>query len=109
MAAAISSEVTTRVRSAGMSGWSRPTVSAMSGRSPTRRKSCLGRCGDDNGQKRDPIPPAKTMAYIAVSDDRSSDAASCSAGSVPAALVLPNEVHPVGGVSPMDMSGAMLA
>ena len=49
------------------------------------------------------------MAHIAVSDDRSSVAASCSAGSVPAALVLPNEVHPVGGVSPMDMSGAMLA
>ncbi len=66
----MSALVTTRTRSAGTAGASRAMVSAMSGRSLTSGSTCLGRLGVASGQKRVPIPPAKTTAQSVVSVSR---------------------------------------
>jgi hypothetical protein len=84
-ASAMSALVSTSTRDGGTAGESRATVSAMSGRSPTRASSGFGRSGVLSGQKRDPIPPANTSAQSERSVRSSASASGCSAGSVPTA------------------------
>ena len=79
---AMSALVTTSTRSGGTSGDRRATVSAISGRSFTSASTCLGRRGVLSGQKRVPMPPAKTTAHMAV--PVSSSASSSTSSSVPA-------------------------
>ena len=95
IAGAMSALVTTSTRSAGISGSRRPTVSAMSGRPPTRASTGFGSVGVAIGQKRDPIPPANTTAQsggVAVS---SGARAACGSGNTPEAL--PEVVNLFGG------------
>ena len=58
---------TTRIRSAGMKPASRSTASSALDRGPASGSSCLGREGDDSGQKRVPEPPASRMAHCIAS------------------------------------------
>src|SRR5438477_9491143 len=63
MSARCSGGATTKMRSFGMSSWTRSTVSWSSVRSPTRSRNCLGLRRRESGHRRVPAPPDRMRAY----------------------------------------------
>ena len=64
------------------SGARRDTASAINGLSLTSARTCFGRAGEDSGQNREPMPPARMTAQSSPSTGVDSAGTACSAVTV---------------------------